>query len=190
MSRTHPSVVLVLGTALVAAGCGGELTTREKGALGGAAVGAAGGALIGAAVGSPGTGAAIGAGVGALGGVVVGGAMQEQERKAEAQPRYASAPQGAPPEFMAVQGSPVYYAPNLPDDYFYYGGQFYLFQGGTWYYAPSRRSSWVVVAVRDMPEPILLVPVEYYKKPPGHWKKKGPPPWAPAWGYRRKAGED
>jgi len=140
-------------------------------------------------VGALGTGAAIGAGVGALGGVVVGGAMQEQERKAQAPPPYASAPPAAPPEFAPVPGSPVYYAPNRSDDYFFYGGSYYFFQGGTWYYAPSPRSGWVVVAIRDVPQPVLLVPVEYYKKPPGHWKKKGPPPWAPAWGHRRKAGE-
>jgi len=44
MSCTHRFVALLLGSVLVAAGCGGELTTREKGALGGAALGAGEGA--------------------------------------------------------------------------------------------------------------------------------------------------
>jgi hypothetical protein len=33
----------------------------------------------------------------------------------------------------------------------------------------------------NLPEdltPFLSVPVEYYKIPPGHMKKKGPPSWA------------
>jgi hypothetical protein len=32
--------------------------------------------------------------------------------------------------------------------------------------------------VEHVPQPILAVPVTYYKAPPGHWKKGGPPPWA------------
>ena len=102
MKRSRGLFVLVPMAALVAAGCGGELTTREKGTFGGAALGAATGAIIGAAVGSPGAGAAIGAGVGALGGTVVGGAMQESERKGEAArqappPAYGGTPPPPPP---------------------------------------------------------------------------------------------
>src|SRR5574341_2429380 len=97
MKRAGRLLVLVLGAALLAAGCGGELTTREKGTFGAAALGAARGAIIGAAVGSPGAGAAIGAGVGALGGTLVGGAMQEQERKAETQQSQVSSPPPPPP---------------------------------------------------------------------------------------------
>ncbi len=184
-------VVLILGAAVVVAGCGGELTTREKGTFGGAAIGAASGALVGAAVGAPGTGALIGAGVGALGGTLVGGAMQEQERKAEAQPPQAYAPPppanaGAPPQFAPVPGIPVYYAPTLPQNYFFYSGQYYLFQADIWYSARSTTGGWTMIALEAVPQPILRVPVEYYKSPPGHWKKGGPPPWAPAWGYRRK----
>ncbi len=102
MKRSRKLLVLVPVVGLVAAGCGGELTTREKGTFGGAALGAATGAIIGAAVGSPGAGAAIGAGVGAVGGTMVGGAMQESERKTEAAARQAPPPPpppgyGAPP---------------------------------------------------------------------------------------------
>jgi len=105
MKRSTRLLVLVPAAALLAAGCGGELSTREKGTFGGAALGAATGAIIGAAVGSPGAGAAIGAGVGALGGTMVGGAMQESERKAEAgrqappppPPAYSTTPPPPPP---------------------------------------------------------------------------------------------
>jgi hypothetical protein len=33
--------------------------------------------------------------------------------------------------------------------------------------------------VEQVPQPVLAVPVAYYKVPPGHMKKgAGPPPWA------------
>ncbi len=93
---------------------------------------------------------------------------------------------GAPPQLVVVPNTPVYYAPALPHNYFFYGGQYYLFHKGAWHYAPTYNGPWAVIAVEFVPRPILVVPVHYYKAPPGHWKKKGPPPWAPAWGYRKK----
>ncbi len=94
---------------------------------------------------------------------------------------------GAPPQLVVVPGMPVYYAPAVPYNYFFYGGQYYVFHGGGWYFAPGYDGPWVVIPVEYVPRPILAVPVPYYKHRPGHWKKKhGPPPWAPAWGHRKK----
>lgn len=93
---------------------------------------------------------------------------------------------GAPPQLVVVPGTPVYYAPAVPHNYFFYGGQYYLFQNGAWYLAPAYNGPWAPIAVEYVPRPILAVPVPYYKAPPGHWKKHGPPPWAPAWGHRKK----
>jgi outer membrane lipoprotein SlyB len=76
---------LILGV-LVLAGCAGDLTAREKGTLGGAALGAGAGALIGSTAGHPGTGALIGAGVGALTGGIVGDAIQSREKSNGSQP--------------------------------------------------------------------------------------------------------
>ena len=76
---------LILGI-LVLAGCAGDLTAREKGTLGGAALGAGAGALIGSTAGNTATGALIGAGVGALAGVVVGDAIQSRENSKGTQP--------------------------------------------------------------------------------------------------------
>lgn len=59
--------ILVLGAALLLAGCGTDPGDR---ALSGAGIGAAGGAIIGAAAGNPAAGAAIGA----AGGAVIGAA--------------------------------------------------------------------------------------------------------------------
>ena len=79
---------------MLLAGCAGELTTREKGTLGGAALGAGAGAIIGSAAGNTGTGALIGAGLGALTGVIVGDALQDRERSKPPQP---SPPDGQTP---------------------------------------------------------------------------------------------
>jgi hypothetical protein len=45
---------------------------------------------------------------------------------------------------------------------------------------------WIVVAPVYVPRPVLLVPVAYYRVPPGHWKqwqKKAPPSWGHEWGH-------
>jgi osmotically inducible lipoprotein OsmB len=76
--------LLILGF-LVLAGCASDLTAREKGTLGGAALGAGAGALIGSTTGHTATGALVGAGVGALAGVVVGDAIQSREKTNGAQ---------------------------------------------------------------------------------------------------------
>ena len=44
---------------------------------------------------------------------------------------------------------------------------------------------WIVVAPKVVPRPVLLVPVNYYRVPPGHWKqwqKQQPPRWGNEWG--------
>jgi len=71
--------VVLLALGIVAAGCSQPLTTREKGALGGAGLGAAAGAIIGHAVGSPGAGAAIGGALGGVTGAVAGDRLQKRD---------------------------------------------------------------------------------------------------------------
>jgi hypothetical protein len=83
-----------------------------------------------------------------------------------------------PPQLVVVPGSSVYYAPTLPVNYFFYAGQYYTFAKGQWFVASAYNGPWVVLAVGQVPAPILGVPVEYYKIPPGHAKPAGPPPWA------------
>ena len=84
----------------------------------------------------------------------------------------------APPQFVVVPGSPVQYAPGLSVNYFVYGGQHFTFHNGSWFFAASYGGPWTFVAVERVPQPILAVPVTYYKIPPGHLKKSGPPEWA------------
>ena len=88
------------------------------------------------------------------------------------------------PALIVVPGTPVYYAPALPSNYFFYAGRYYAFHEGGWFYARAYNGPWTVIAVQKVPKPNLTVPVEYYKVPPGHLKKgdspegSGPPPWA------------
>jgi hypothetical protein len=95
---------------------------------------------------------------------------------------------GAPPPLVAVPGLPVYQAPSVPDNYFAYQGYYYLYHGGTWFYSSHYNGPWMALVIHQVPRPLLAVPVPYYKKPPSHWKKHGPPPWAEAKGYDKERG--
>ena len=81
----------------------------------------------------------------------------------------------APPQLVVIPGMPVSYAPAIPYNYFFYGGQYYVFHEGAWFTAPGHHGPWTFVAVERVPRPLLRVPVTYYKVPPGHRKDKGPP---------------
>jgi hypothetical protein len=84
---------------------------------------------------------------------------------------------GAPPQLVVVPGLPVQYSPAVPANYFVYGGYYYLFHQGTWFYSHHHNGPWVGLAIHQVPRPLLRVPVKYYKTPPGHAKKAGPPKW-------------
>jgi len=80
-----------------------------------------------------------------------------------------------PPELVIVPGSPVYYAPAVPYNFFYYDGAYYTFHDAHWFSARSAHGPWTYV--RRVPRPVVAVPVRYYRVPPGHLKHHGPPPW-------------
>lgn len=215
----HP-ILFALVLAALAAGCSTPLSTREKGAIAGGAIGAGAGAAIGSASGNAGTGALIGAGVGVISGALIGDAMQANEQRQAAPPppppppppvSVAPAPVpvvvappppppaavsvdisiGSRPPLVVVPGSPVYYAPDLSYNYFAYGGRFYVYRNDVWFTATTYNGPWAVIGLARVPRPVLAVPAQYYKAPPGHWKKKhGPPPWAAAKGHAKKKGYD
>jgi hypothetical protein len=84
----------------------------------------------------------------------------------------------APPQLVVVPGTPVYYAPDVSANLFFYKGRYYTLASGVWSMAPAYSGPWAVIQIGQVPPPVLAVPVEYYKIPPGQLKKKGPPPWA------------
>jgi len=79
----------------------------------------------------------------------------------------------APPQLVVVPGSPVFYAPGASMNFFAYGGRHYTFHEGAWFVATNHGSPWVAIAPAKVPQPVLAVPVAYYKIPPGHAKKLG-----------------
>jgi hypothetical protein len=95
----------------------------------------------------------------------------------------------APPQLVGVPGSSVYYAPEASANLFFYKGRYYTLANNVWSTAPVYEGPWVVIQVGKVPPPILAVPVEYYKIPPGHLKQKGPPPWA-GHGHKSKKPKD
>ena len=89
-----------------------------------------------------------------------------------------------PPSFVVVPGTPVYYAPRAPANVFFYGGQYWVYNGG-WYAGPSWNGPWGVVGPAVVPAPILRVPVRYYPVPPSPWRgwrRDAPPHWGPPHG--------
>ena len=72
------------------------------------------------------------------------------------------------------------YAPGAPANYFFYGGQYYVYARGLWYLSPGYNGPWVVVAPGAVPPPILAVPVRYYRVRPRAWRgwhRDAPPHW-------------
>jgi hypothetical protein len=81
----------------------------------------------------------------------------------------------APPSVVVVPNSPAYYAPGVDFNLFMYGGRYYTFHHGSWFYATSHGGPWVFIAPERVPRPVAAVPAPYYKIPPGHAKRMGPP---------------
>jgi hypothetical protein len=92
---------------------------------------------------------------------------------------------GVPPPLVIVPGTAVAYAPGVAANYFFYAGQYYVFNGGVWYMAPRFNGPWVALAPAYVPRPVLAVPVQYYRRVPEgwkHWRRQEPPRWANTWG--------
>jgi hypothetical protein len=93
----------------------------------------------------------------------------------KAQPQYVPPPPNhLAPRWAPVSQAPnVYYAPNLGQDLFRYGDQFYYFSQGLWQIAQALTGPWQVIA---NPPPVFYnVPQEYFQTPPGwaHGQKTG-----------------
>jgi hypothetical protein len=84
----------------------------------------------------------------------------------------------APPQLLVVPGTSVSYAPDVQANLFFYKGRYYTVANGVWSMAPAYNGPWAVIQIGQVPTPVVAVPVQYYKIPPGQLKKHGPPPWA------------
>lgn len=91
------------------------------------------------------------------------------------------------PRLVPVPGYPVYYAPRVSANYFFYDGMYWVFWNDAWYASDWYNGPWWLVEPEFVPLFILRIPVRYYVEPPvyfRHWHSHAPPRWGEHWGPR------
>jgi hypothetical protein len=89
------------------------------------------------------------------------------------------------PQLVAVPGYPVYYAPQVSSNYFFYDGMYWVYQQDNWYASTWYNGPWGLVDRAYVPLYVLRVPVRYYRHPPAYfhgWRGDAPPRWGEHWG--------
>jgi hypothetical protein len=89
------------------------------------------------------------------------------------------------PPLTLVPGSPVYYAPSIDANYFFYDGMYWVYQNDNWYSSSWYNGPWALVEPDVVPDFILRVPVRYYRRPPSYfhgWAANAAPRWDEHWG--------
>ena len=100
------------------------------------------------------------------------------------------------PQLVRVPGYPVYYAPQLQSNFFFYDGMYWAYQGDNWYASSWYNGPWDLVGPENVPLFVLRVPVRYYRSPPAYfrgWQADAPPRWGEHWGnawQQRRSGWD
>jgi hypothetical protein len=89
------------------------------------------------------------------------------------------------PRLVQVPGYPVYYAPQVRSNYFFYEGMYWVFESNHWYSSVWYNGPWTEVNPQSVPVYILRVPVKYYRSPPPFFQGRQAseaPRWAEYWG--------
>ncbi len=100
------------------------------------------------------------------------------------------------PQLVVVPGYPVYYAPQLEANFFFYDGRYWVFQNDSWFSSAWYNGPWTYVAPEAVPLFLLRVPVRYYRQPPAFflgWRPDIAPLWGNHWGReweQRRSGWD
>ncbi|MEN9397550.1 MAG: hypothetical protein RLZ81_2080 [Pseudomonadota bacterium] len=100
------------------------------------------------------------------------------------------------PDLVRVPGYPVYYAPQLDANYFFYDGRYWVYVGDNWYASSWYNGPWSLISPDSVPLFILRIPVRYYRLPPPYfhnWHSDAPPRWGEHWGRdwdQRRSGWD
>lgn len=90
------------------------------------------------------------------------------------------------PELVVVPNYPVYYAPHLEANYFFYDGMYWVYEDDHWYASSWYNGPWWFVGPEAVPVFVLRIPVRYYRRPPVHfhgWRHDAPPRWGHHWGH-------
>lgn len=100
------------------------------------------------------------------------------------------------PRMVLVPGYPVYYAPEVNGNLFFYDGLYWMFTGDGWFESPWFNGPWTAASPLAVPAFVLRVPVGYYRAPPPWfhgWNARRPPRWEDRWGgdwARQRSGWD
>jgi len=100
------------------------------------------------------------------------------------------------PDLVRVPGYPVYYAPQVDANYFFYDGMYWVYVGDNWYASSWYNGPWSLTSPDSVPLFILRIPVRYYRLPPPYfrsWHSDAPPRWGEYWGRdwdQRRSGWD
>lgn len=89
------------------------------------------------------------------------------------------------PRFERVPNFPVYYAPDLPSNYFFYDGMYWVYESDDWYASTWYDGPWHQVQNHVVPVYLLRIPVRYYRSQPAYfrgWEVDAPPRWGTHWG--------
>ncbi len=92
---------------------------------------------------------------------------------------------GGYPTLQRIPGYPVYYAPGVASNYFFYDGLYWVFDGERWYASSWYNGPWRLVDPLDVPFFLLRIPVRYYHHAPAYfrgWRADAPPRWGEHWG--------
>jgi hypothetical protein len=89
------------------------------------------------------------------------------------------------PQLVRVPGYPVYYAPQVNSNYFFYDGMYWVYRQDNWYASSWYNGPWGSVSPEAVPTYVLQIPVRYYRQPPAYfrgWASNAPPRWGEHWG--------
>lgn len=102
---------------------------------------------------------------------------------------------GGYPTLARIPGYPVYYAPGVNSNYFFYDGLYWVYEGDNWYESSWYNGPWQMVDPFDVPVFLLRVPVRYYRHAPAYfhgWRVNEAPHWNEHWGrdWEQRRGHD
>lgn len=89
------------------------------------------------------------------------------------------------PTLVPIPGYPVYYDPQVDENYFFYDGLYWVYGDDNWYSSPWYNGPWDLVSPAYVPLFVLRVPVRYYRRPPSYfrgWRSDAAPRWGQHWG--------
>jgi len=94
------------------------------------------------------------------------------------------------PEMQPVPDSPVYWAPGVDSNYFFYDGLFWDYFHDLWHWSAWYNGPWMVADPVYVPTYVLWVPIRYYRKPTPYiaaGNPNRPPRWSEFWGTEWQA---